>query len=104
MIIVTKLFPTIFSKELFYKFFIAIEDYLYITVSNFPWFRSEFLHFGFIKPDKILSYPIKGISKWFSPILIPAFIASGIATARSEERRVGKECRSRWTAYRRTRK
>src|SRR5690242_21720070 len=29
-----------------------------------------------------------------------AFFASGLAKQRSEERRVGKECRSRWAAYR----
>jgi len=28
-----------------------------------------------------------------------AFAAAGIAVSRSEERRVGKECRSRWSPY-----
>ena len=30
---------------------------------------------------------------------VQAFIKLGLADARSEERRVGKECRSRWSPY-----
>ena len=35
----------------------------------------------------------------FSGILAVTFLVNGIATTRSEERRVGKECRSRWSPY-----
>ena len=30
---------------------------------------------------------------------VPSAIAKGVEEARSEERRVGKECRSRWSPY-----
>ena len=33
------------------------------------------------------------------PALVTLFVASQVAEGRSEERRVGKECRSRWSPY-----
>ena len=33
------------------------------------------------------------------PMLIPSFVKMDFSDLRSEERRVGKECRSRWSPY-----
>src|SRR5256885_11157067 len=47
-------------------------------------------------------YPGFEASTWLGlvgPANLPAPIAERIADARSEERRVGKECRSRWSPY-----
>ena len=44
--------------------------------------------------------PIDGYTYLFKGGLMnPQRIGNSIATARSEERRVGKECRSRWSPY-----
>src|SRR5256885_13014100 len=40
-----------------------------------------------------------GLSEVGMGSIIPASGAGGIALGRSEERRVGKECRSRWSPY-----
>src|SRR5260370_5997476 len=37
--------------------------------------------------------------KPFRSIVVPAARVTGLARLRSEERRVGKECRSRWSPY-----
>ena len=36
---------------------------------------------------------------WFSAVEGEVYAYSSLFTARSEERRVGKECRSRWSPY-----
>ena len=33
------------------------------------------------------------------PTMIPSYLPEGVELIRSEERRVGKECRSRWSPY-----
>ena len=48
-----------------------------------------------ISAEELLSTPLPPV-KWIIPDLLPAGLA---LFARSEERRVGKECRSRWSPY-----
>src|SRR3989338_5726817 len=36
---------------------------------------------------------------WYKHGTVPGFVGSAVITGRSEERRVGKECRSRWAPY-----
>ena len=42
-------------------------------------------------------FMISGSAKWL--ILAPIFVPMFAGLCRSEERRVGKECRSRWSPY-----
>src|SRR3712207_8460768 len=50
-----------------------------------------------------VSAPINGVTvtlvPWGATAVIAYMIAASAAVARSEERRVGKECRSRWSPY-----
>ena len=51
--------------------------------------------------DKIVDAVKMGVAMaGGTPIVFPAIaVCDGIAMGRSEERRVGKECRSRWSPY-----
>ena len=46
-----------------------------------------------------MSQIIGHISQVIGPVVDVYFEGKGIDTDRSEERRVGKECRSRWSPY-----
>ena len=41
----------------------------------------------------------KGSANWGQPVELPPPTTDEAAVRRSEERRVGKECRSRWSPY-----
>src|SRR5256885_15017475 len=42
---------------------------------------------------------VEGLDKAYSDPAVKAIVITGAGKARSEERRVGKECRSRWSPY-----
>src|SRR2546430_16649092 len=50
-------------------------------------------------PDPTLQKLFDGLRPLPGGVLASAAIASALTEARSEERRVGKECRSRWSPY-----
>ena len=48
---------------------------------------------------EVISMLAGGISDWLDNLLPDSLTETAHATTRSEERRVGKECRSRWSPY-----
>ena len=50
------------------------------------------------KSGSLLSKAFSGVAK-AGVVAAGAAVATGFGIARSEERRVGKECRSRWSPY-----
>ena len=69
----------------------AVDDYLYVYALSIVQVSFGFLAVGLVRP---WGERIRG---WTIPRFIPTLL--GILTTRSEERRVGKECRSRWSPY-----
>src|SRR3989441_714609 len=55
---------------------------------------------GFVLPASPKWVVDRVIGQHRPELLLPLAVAAGVATlVRSEERRVGKECRSRWSPY-----
>src|SRR5207249_5622498 len=64
--------------------------------------RMEFPHYGGIRPRRaglILASAGRRAAFRRSRIFVHPFSLAGFDSIRSEERRVGKECRSRWSRY-----
>ena len=57
--------------------------------------------FGIYRPVmEVLAHPLDGLRRHLSLLLpVGAGAILGFLCGRSEERRVGKECRSRWSPY-----
>src|SRR5204862_1367053 len=98
---------TFICKLFFFFFFFQAEDGirdLYVTgvqTCALPIFQKKWIY---EQPIKI-GQPIKGLYRMYRYLLrhtkkrIVVCSCSAILQMRSEERRVGKECRSRWSPY-----
>src|SRR3712207_7712874 len=65
----------------------------------FPHLHAISLHFDVVGSDLILGAEIYEVSPPQKVMWAQRFSHSTSARSRSEERRVGKECRSRWSPY-----
>jgi len=72
----------------------SFTDYLIPTIGDVP----PMLSVAVEQPDPDAPYGLKGVGE-APTITSTAAIAAALRDARSEERRVGKECRSRWSPY-----
>ena len=54
---------------------------------------------GQMAPEQVLDAVLEALGDRTASSLRPVLNATGVIVHRSEERRVGKECRSRWSPY-----
>ena len=64
------------------------------------WYEWALFYPGFYVMQIVLAAVIAGTFRWEVLLLGKiTVVTASLATTRSEERRVGKECRSRWSPY-----
>src|SRR5690606_41537705 len=73
---------------------ISESEYSHQATSIILPFRELFISFFFISVGMLLD-----LSFFFSHIWVILLLVLAVLVVRSEERRVGKECRSRWAPY-----
>jgi len=84
------------TSEVASLFIYTLPVMLSLTLPFAALFAATIVYGRFAQDREMLACNASGISK---VVLLKPAIVLGIIVTRSEERRVGKECRSRWSPY-----
>src|SRR3712207_9578325 len=96
------------KRELYIATFVLLALYLSLLESlipkPFPWMKFGFSNIIILvileKWDKKMAFEVLLLRIFIQALMLGTMFSPGfLVSLRSEERRVGKECRSRWSPY-----